>query len=61
MPPTTTRSPIRRPGSALAAIVAVLAIGLTALASPVAADEPAPDKSTARFEVGTAARRGDSG
>jgi uncharacterized protein (DUF305 family) len=51
MSPSTPRSPIRHRGSALAAVVALLAIGLTALASPVAADEPAPDKSTARFEV----------
>lgn len=49
MPPT--RSLFRRLVAGLTAGVAVLAVGLTVLASPAAASAPAPDQRTARFEV----------
>lgn len=49
MPPT--RSPFRQLAAGLTCAVAVLAVGLTALASPAAAEAPAPDQGTARFEV----------
>jgi len=49
MPPT--RSTFRRLAAGLTAAVAVLAVGLTTLAAPAGAEEPAPDQSTARYEV----------
>lgn len=51
MPPTRTRSTLRRVGTTAAAAVAVLAVGLTALAAPAGAAVPAPQERTARFEM----------
>jgi len=50
MPPAT-RPQIRRLAGALAAVLATVAAGLIASTSPAAAEEPAPDERTARFEV----------
>ena len=50
-PTTPTCSPVRRLTAAVAVAATVVAGGLFAVASPSAAEEPAPDRRTARFEV----------